>query len=58
MITKKEPMYCPKCNGMLSFLMPSGKYLYCDKCDKYYKNNNGVVGEETSKPENKDNVRY
>lgn len=58
MVTNKELMLCPKCNEILSFSMPSGKYLYCDKCDKYYKNHNGIVGEETSNPENRDNVRY
>ncbi len=47
---KRNLLKCPNCNEPLSFLMPSGKTLYCNKCEKYYKNDNGTVGEETTSP--------
>jgi len=30
--------------------MPDGSTLHCSKCNKYYLNNNGKVGDETSSP--------
>ena len=41
---------CPICGAPLTFLMPDGKTLNCNNCNKYFKNNNGKVGEETSSP--------
>lgn len=35
------------------FLMPDGSHLYCNRCEKYYSNNNGNVGDETTSPYNK-----
>ena len=29
---------CPGCYEKLTFLMPDGQTLYCNKCRKYYKN--------------------
>lgn len=40
------------CNEKLMFLMPDGSHLYCNKCEKYYLNNNGDVGDETTLPYN------
>lgn len=49
--TKKgNILKCPNCDKQLTFLMPSGKTLYCNRCERYYKNNNGNVGEETTSP--------
>lgn len=53
----KQPK-CPNCGMPLMFLMPCGKVLSCDKCNKYFKNDNGKVGEETSSPYTRDNVLY
>lgn len=41
---------CPNCGERLMFLIPDGQFLSCNKCDKYFKNNDGRVGEETSSP--------
>ncbi len=54
----KNVLKCPNCDEMLTFLMPSGKTLYCNKCEKYYKNDNGNVGVETTSPYTKSNVYY
>lgn len=48
----KNEMLCPNCKEKLMFLMPDGSHLYCNKCEKYYLNNNGKVGEETTSPYN------
>lgn len=49
---------CPNCGEKLSFLMPDGTHLICNKCGKSYINNNGKVGEETSIPVKGPNVFY
>ena len=41
---------CPICNERLIYLEPDGKTLYCSKCEKYFKSNDGSVGEETTSP--------
>lgn len=51
-------LVCPNCGEKLSFMMPDGKTLNCDKCNKYYINNNGEVGNETSSPYIDNNVLY
>lgn len=53
----KQPK-CPNCGEPLTFLMPDGKVLNCNKCNKCFKNNNGKVGEETSSPYNRNDVLY
>lgn len=55
---KIKKISCPKCGGPLGFLMPLGKTLHCDKCDKYYINDNNSVGSETSSPYKNKNVLY
>lgn len=54
----KNILVCPNCGEKLSFMMPDGKTLNCDKCNKYYINNNGEVGNETSSPYIDNNVLY
>lgn len=54
---KKIPV-CPNCGERLMFLMPDGQVLSCDKCNKYYKNNNGEIGDETSSPYTRNDVLY
>lgn len=55
----KNETLCPNCNEKLMFLHPDGSYLYCNKCEKYYLNNNGDVGDETTSPYDKnDDVLY
>ena len=49
---------CPVCYEKLTFLMPDGQTLHCNKCGKYYKNENGDVGEETSSPYTRTDVLY
>ncbi len=49
---------CPNCGTALTFLMPDGTRLYCNKCNKYYLNDNGNVGEETTSPYTRDDVLY
>lgn len=51
-------LICPICNGMLSSMMPDGKILNCPKCNKYYINDNGTVGAETSSPYTRNDVFY
>lgn len=55
---KLKQLKCPNCGEPLTFLMPDGKVLNCNKCNKYFKNNNGKVGEETSSPYTRNNVLY
>ncbi len=50
-------LICPNCGQKLAFMMPDGKTLYCNKCNKNYINENGMVGAETSNPY-KDGVLY
>ena len=49
---------CPNCGEKLMFLMPDGKFLSCNNCDKCYINNNGNVGNETVLPDNGNEVLY
>ena len=32
------------------YMEPDGNTLHCRKCNKYFKNNNGSVGDETTSP--------
>lgn len=41
---------CPICGEKLMYLMPDGAVLSCNKCNKYFVNENGKVGEETKSP--------
>lgn len=49
---------CPNCGEPLMYLMPGGQVLKCNNCNKYFKNNNGEVGEETSSPYTRNDVLY
>jgi len=55
---KKEIPICPICDEPLSYMMPSGITLYCNKCDKYFQNIKGMVGEECGSPYTNNNVLY
>lgn len=55
---EKRKLLCPKCGSQLSFLIPDGKTLYCDRCEKYYINDNNNVGSETSSPYKNKNALY
>ncbi len=55
---KKNILKCPNCNEPLTYLMPSGKILHCNKCKRYYKNDNGNVGEETISPYTRKDFLY
>jgi len=55
---RKAPPTCPICNGMLYFMMPSGRTLRCDRCNKYFINENGKAGRETSSPYVRKDVLY
>lgn len=57
-INRDKKLKCPICNTTLSFLMPSGKVLYCQKCNKHFDNNNGLVGKETTSPYKNKSVLY
>lgn len=41
---------CPICGENLMFMEPDGNTLHCRKCNKFFKNNNGAVGDETTDP--------
>lgn len=51
-------LMCPVCGARLMFLMPSGTTLYCNKCDKHFRNKNGTVGEECDSPYKRTDVLY
>lgn len=55
-----EPKFlkCPVCGENLMYMQPDASTLYCKKCNKYFKNNNGTVGEETSYPYIDSNADY
>lgn len=55
---KKNILKCPNCDEPLTFLMPSGKTVHCNKCKRYYKNDNCNVGEETTPPYTRKDVLY
>ena len=40
------------------FMEPDGNTLYYEKCEKFFKNNNGAVGKETTDPYLDENVIY
>ena len=44
----KRILKCPNCGARLTYLMPSGSYLSCEKCKKIYTNEKGHVGHETN----------
>ena len=45
-----KALICPNCGTKLMHLMPDGKYLYCNKCNRNFANNDGKVGKECSLP--------
>lgn len=49
---------CPSCGARLMFLMPDGSTLSCNKCNKYFRNKNGTVGEECGSPYTRKDVYY
>lgn len=49
---------CPSCGARLMFLMPDGRTLHCNQCDKCFKNDNGTVGEECGSPYKRTDVLY
>lgn len=55
-----EPKFlkCPVCGENLMYMQPDATTLYCKKCNKNFKNNNGTVGEETSYPYTDPNADY
>ena len=55
---KIKVLHCPICGEPLMFMEPDGTTLYCKKCNKYFKNNNGSVGEETTSPYTEPNALY
>ena len=57
-IEEKEVLRCPICNERLMYMEPDGNTLYCKKCEKFFKNNNGAVGEETTDPYTDKNALY
>ena len=57
-IEEKEVLRCPVCNERLMYMEPDGNTLYCKKCEKFFKNNNGTVGEETTDPYPDKNALY
>lgn len=56
--TQTNILMCPSCGARLMFLMPDGRTLYCHKCDKHFRNNNGTVGEECGSPYKRTDVLY
>ena len=55
---KKIRFICPKCGGVLSFMMPDGSRLHCYKCNKYFLKENNSVGAETTSPYKDKNLLY
>ncbi|MBR2712625.1 MAG: hypothetical protein IKE73_02825 [Bacilli bacterium] len=49
---------CPICGENLMYMQPDAITLYCRKCNKNFKNNNGTVGEEASYPYIDPNAEY
>lgn len=43
-------LVCPVCGSTDLTVMPDGKYVYCNTCKKYFKYENGVIGEEVENP--------
>ncbi len=57
-IEEKEVLHCPACNERLMYMEPDGNILYCKKCEKFFKNDNQSVGEETTNPYTNSNFIY
>ncbi len=57
-IEDKNVLCCPNCNERLIYMMPGGDTLYCKKCEKFFKNDNESVGEETTNPYKDENAIY
>ena len=49
---------CLICNNKLTFIMPTSSLLYCEFCDKYFENTDGIPGKEIRKPLHKKDVFY
>ena len=49
---------CPICKEKLNYMMPDGTTLCCNSCNKYFTNENGKVGKETSYPYMDHNADY
>ena len=49
---------CPICKKKLNYMMPDGTTLCCNSCNKYFTNENGKVGQETSYPYIDNNADY
>lgn len=55
---KYQQLAYSNCSSPLMFCMPDGKVLCCNKCNKYFINDNGTVGDETSTPYTRNEVLY
>ena len=51
-------LMCPSCGARLMFLMPDGRTLHCNQCNKCFRNDNGNVGEECGSPYTRKDVYY
>ena len=49
---------CPICGKKLNYMMPDGATLCCNICNKYFINDSGKVGQETSYPYTDKNADY
>lgn len=56
--TQANILRCPICGARLSFMMPDGSTLYCNQCNKHFRNKNGTVGEECNSPYTRNDVYY
>ncbi|MBQ8625964.1 MAG: hypothetical protein IJ419_07380 [Agathobacter sp.] len=56
--TQASILICPVCGARLSFMMPNGSTLYCNQCNKHFRNKNGTVGEECDSPYTRNDVYY
>ena len=43
-------LVCPVCGSTDMTVMPDGKYVFCNTCKRYFKYENGVIGEEVENP--------
>lgn len=55
---RADESVCPNCKDGLMYLEPDGSRLFCKRCNKYYINDNGKAGAETSSPYIRDDVLY
>ena len=51
-------LHCQICNNNLMFMEPDGNTLHCRNCNKFFKNDNGSVGIETTNPYTDPNAIY